>query len=381
MSERYRYGYGDEPPDRDRASTRQGSMTEQRDEQAAETEAADEAPRGDAEDEERRADQIREAAAGDPRTTTDPHAAADPTDPRMIGAAAERAPAAEAERALAADETDRPSTTSVFDVEDEARAADQDVEEDAVAADRDADERARAADRDAEERPPIALGTPEPGGDEAAAPAEPSPSGGPSDTVLADEPGSDATTVTPVGDTTSSGTATYKPPPLDTTDDLEATDTTDLETGDTAKPEAASPDSGTPTTEIPAAVSTGVDGLESEPAVQGSTGTETEMLVPGSGPAPVTAPVDERSALLGSLDADATRARFVDIQAGFVDEPRQAVQEAERFVDELVQTLVRSLESERSKLKATIDEGSTEDLRLALRGYRAFVDRLLNLTM
>jgi hypothetical protein len=199
--------------------------------------------------------------------------------------------------------------------------------------------------------------------------------------VLADEPGSDATTVTPVGDTTSSGTATYKPPPLDTTDDLEATDTTDLETADTAKPEAASPDSGTPTTEIPAAVSTGVDGLESEPAVQGSTGTETEMLVPGSGPAPVTAPVDERSALLGSLDADATRARFVDIQAGFVDEPRQAVQEAERFVDELVQTLVRSLESERSKLKATIDEGSTEDLRLALRGYRAFVDRLLNLTM
>lgn len=366
MSERYRYGYGDEPPDRDRASTRQGSMTEQRDEQAAETDAADEAPRGDAADEERRADQIREAAAGDPRTTTDPHAAADPTDPRMIGAAAAagQAPAADA------DETDRPSTTSVFD-----------VEEDAVAADRDADEQARAADRDAEERPPIALGPQEPSGDEAAAPADPSASGGPSDTVLADEPGSDATTVTSVGDTTSSGTATYRPPPLDTTDDLEATDTTGLETADTAKPEAASPDSGTPTTETPAAVSTGEDGLESEPAVQGSTGTETEMLVPGSGPAPVTAPVDERSALLGSLDADATRARFVDIQAGFVDEPRQAVQEAERFVDELVQTLVRSLESERSKLKATIDEGSTEDLRLALRGYRAFVDRLLNLTM
>jgi hypothetical protein len=366
MSERYRYGYGDEPPDRDRASTRQGSMTEQRDEQAAETDAADQAPRGDAEDEERRADQIREAAAGDPRTTTDPHAAADPTDPRMIGAAAAagRAPAADA------DETDRPSTTSVFDVEEEA-----------TAADRDADEQARAADRDAEERPPIALGPPEPSGDEAAPPADPAASGGPSDTVLADEPGSDATTVTPVAATTSSGTATYKPPPLDTTDDLEATDTTDLETAGTAKPEAASPGNGTPTTETPAAVSTGVDGLESEPAVQGSTGTETEMLVPGSGPAPVTAPVDERSALLGSLDADATRARFLDIQAGFVDEPRQAVQEAERFVDELVQTLVRSLESERSKLKATIDEGSTEDLRLALRGYRAFVDRLLNLTM
>jgi hypothetical protein len=373
MSERYRYGYGDEPSDRDRTSTRQGSMTEQRDEQAAETGAADEAPRGEAEDEERRADQIREAAAGEPRTT-DP-LAADPTDPR-IGAAAEAEPAP----AAPADETDRPTTTSVFDVEEEATAADRDAEEEARAADRDAEEEARAADRDAEERPPIALGPSERSADEAAA-ADSAAPGGPSDTVLADEPGSDATTVTPVGDITSSGTATRKPPPLDTTDDLEATDTTDLETAGTAKPEAASPDSGTPTTETPAAVSTGVDGLESEPAVQGSTGTETEMLVPGSGPAPVTTPIDERSALLGSLDADATRARFVDIQAGFVDEPRQAVQEAERFVDELVQTLVRSLESERSKLKATIDEGSTEDLRLALRGYRAFVDRLLNLTM
>jgi hypothetical protein len=46
-----------------------------------------------------------------------------------------------------------------------------------------------------------------------------------------------------------------------------------------------------------------------------------------------------------------------------------------------VRDLVRALESERAKLKATIEDGSTEDLRLALRGYRAFVDRLLNLTM
>jgi hypothetical protein len=333
MSERYRYGYGDEPFDRDRTFRRQGFVTEQRDEQAAEVDAAAEAPRGEAEDEERRADQIREAA-GDPRTTG-PHAAADAGNPRMIGAAAQ----AEQPPAAGADQTGRPSTTSVFDVEEDVTAADLDAEEEA--------------------------------------------SGGPSDIVLADEPGSDATTVTPVpvGDTDGSGTATHKPPPLQTTDDLEATDTTDLETAGTAKPEAASQDSGTPSTKTPAAVSTGVDGPEPEPAGQGSTGTETEMLVPGSSPAPVTAPVEERSALLGSLDADAIRARFLDIQASFVDEPRQAVQEAERFVDGLVQTLVQSLESERSKLKATIEEGSTEDLRLALRGYRAFVNRLLNLTM
>jgi len=91
--------------------------------------------------------------------------------------------------------------------------------------------------------------------------------------------------------------------------------------------------------------------------------------------------VGERTSLLASIDRDSVRSRFLDIQAGFVDEPRQAVQEAERFVDELVQQLLRALEGERTKLKAAIDDGSTEDLRLALRGYRGFVDRLLNLTM
>jgi hypothetical protein len=310
MNERYRYGYGDEPADRESAFSRRGSMTEPRDERDGEEPAAgaSASPVAD-DDEERRADAIREAAATEP---------ADP----VTGTAPDDTDASDGpERSAAVGEAASASTTSVFDVEDE-----PDAEE--------------AADRDGEERPPIALGPPERDRDEAA--------------------------------------ATTAPP--DESDDLEATSVEDLETADTAKPEAASP-LGTPTTESPAAVPTGADGLEPEPVEQASTGTETEMLMPGTGPAPVTAPVDERGALLGTLDADSTRARFLDIQAGFVDEPRQAVQEAERFVDDLVQTMVRALETERAKLKATIEDGSTEDLRLALRGYRAFVDRLLNLTM
>jgi len=89
-------------------------------------------------------------------------------------------------------------------------------------------------------------------------------------------------------------------------------------------------------------------------------------------------PVPRSGALLAT-DAEAVRRQFLDIQAGFVDEPRQAVHEAESFVDDLVQQLVRALETERANLKATLESGSTEDLRVALRGYRAFVDRLLNL--
>jgi hypothetical protein len=85
------------------------------------------------------------------------------------------------------------------------------------------------------------------------------------------------------------------------------------------------------------------------------------------------------ASLVGSLDADGIRNRFVDIQAGFVDEPRQAVEEAGRFVDELLQQVADTLREQRAQLAGVTDEGSTEDLRLALRAYRQFVDRILGL--
>ena len=85
------------------------------------------------------------------------------------------------------------------------------------------------------------------------------------------------------------------------------------------------------------------------------------------------------ASLVGSLDADGIRNRFLDIQAGFVDEPRQAVEEAGRFVDELLQQVADALREQRAQLAGATDEGSTEDLRLALRAYRQFVDRILGL--
>jgi hypothetical protein len=85
------------------------------------------------------------------------------------------------------------------------------------------------------------------------------------------------------------------------------------------------------------------------------------------------------ASLVGSLDADGIRNRFLDIQAGFVDEPRQAVEEAGRFVDELLQQVADVLREQRAQLANVTDEGSTEDLRLALRAYRQFVDRILGL--
>jgi hypothetical protein len=109
---------------------------------------------------------------------------------------------------------------------------------------------------------------------------------------------------------------------------------------------------------------------EGLPEPGGATGTAAAEAAPAAG---------TPASLLGSLDAAEVRNRFLDIQAGFVDEPRQAVEEAGRFVDDLVRQVAEALQAQRGQLGGATAEGSTEDLRLALRAYRQFVDRILGL--
>jgi hypothetical protein len=133
----------------------------------------------------------------------------------------------------------------------------------------------------------------------------------------------------------------------------------------------ASEDAGITPTPVPAADEPAepVQGLPEPPAATESAPAASAAEGQGGPPA----------SLLGALDAGDIRNRFLDIQAGFVDEPRQAVEEAARFVDDLVRQVVEALQSQRGQVTSTTAEGSTEDLRLALRAYRQFVDRLLGL--
>jgi hypothetical protein len=74
------------------------------------------------------------------------------------------------------------------------------------------------------------------------------------------------------------------------------------------------------------------------------------------------------------------RSRWSDIQAGFVDSPRQAVEDADNLVASLMKKLAEGFASERDGLEKQWDRGdkvSTEDLRVALQRYRSFFDRLL----
>ena len=70
------------------------------------------------------------------------------------------------------------------------------------------------------------------------------------------------------------------------------------------------------------------------------------------------------------------------MQAGFVDEPREAVQRADELVSDLMTKLTSGFDQTRSGLEEQWNKGeeaSTEDLRVALTRYRAFFNRLLKI--
>lgn len=76
------------------------------------------------------------------------------------------------------------------------------------------------------------------------------------------------------------------------------------------------------------------------------------------------------------------RGKWDTIQAGFVDQPRKAVEEADGLVASTMKRLAEVFAEERQKLEGQWDRGddvSTEDLRLALQRYRSFFHRLLTI--
>jgi hypothetical protein len=109
------------------------------------------------------------------------------------------------------------------------------------------------------------------------------------------------------------------------------------------------------------------------PARQGAAQQDTVAGVPGTGDQP-------RARLLEEHELQDIMAQWKEIQAAFVDEPKQAVQDADALVAELMQRLAQMFATERQQLEsrwAGGDDVSTEDLRHGLRRYRSFFERLL----
>lgn len=84
--------------------------------------------------------------------------------------------------------------------------------------------------------------------------------------------------------------------------------------------------------------------------------------------------------LLSSEDEESFRTRWHEIQNLFVDDPREAVHAADALVANVMQTLAATFAEHKENLEGQWNRGEdvdTESLRIALRQYRSFFNRLL----
>ncbi|MFD3479117.1 hypothetical protein [Streptomyces sp. NPDC058695] len=89
---------------------------------------------------------------------------------------------------------------------------------------------------------------------------------------------------------------------------------------------------------------------------------------------------EEATQLLSAEDEEGFRKRWEEIQSKFVDDPRDAVHSADALVADVMQTLATTFADRKQELEEQWSRGEradTEDLRMALRHYRSFFNRLL----
>ncbi len=80
--------------------------------------------------------------------------------------------------------------------------------------------------------------------------------------------------------------------------------------------------------------------------------------------------------------AEQFRTQWMNIQSKFVDDPHASVREADELVTDILKNVTMGFHDRRTSLEKQWNNGnnvSTEDLRMALKRYRSFFDRLLTL--
>ncbi|MDQ0931277.1 hypothetical protein [Streptomyces turgidiscabies] len=88
--------------------------------------------------------------------------------------------------------------------------------------------------------------------------------------------------------------------------------------------------------------------------------------------------------LLPQDERDKLTLRLQHAVTGFVDGPQESVEEADRVLEEVTARFTEAVARSRRTVRATLrsadgkDSGDTEQLRLALRDYRALAERLLH---
>ena len=120
------------------------------------------------------------------------------------------------------------------------------------------------------------------------------------------------------------------------------------------------------------------DGLEAPPTTMPQ--TEPGQVRDDGGAGADDGVAEGKALITDELSAD-YRARWKVIQGDFIDEPRKAVTDADSMVGEVLDQLAEIFHQQRQSLEQdwADDKSTTEELRIALRRYRTFFDRLLTL--
>ena len=119
---------------------------------------------------------------------------------------------------------------------------------------------------------------------------------------------------------------------------------------------------------------------QQQPPLQQQGGTaEVVRQMEGDHAAAAPRQADDDTPLFPADEADQLQGRWQEIQASFVDEPRQAVQQADELVAQVMRDMAETFASQRAAIEAEVGNADTENLRMALHRYRSFFQRLLAL--
>jgi hypothetical protein len=97
---------------------------------------------------------------------------------------------------------------------------------------------------------------------------------------------------------------------------------------------------------------------------------------------PANAIEDELEPLFEEEAARKFRSRWLAIQSKFVDDPRDSVKQADELVADIIKNVTMNFADRRIGLEKQWNSGeniSTEDMRVTLKRYRSFFERLLTL--
>ncbi|MEU0256662.1 hypothetical protein ABZ299_30245 [Streptomyces sp. NPDC006184] len=159
----------------------------------------------------------------------------------------------------------------------------------------------------------------------------------------------------------------------------------------TAQP-APGPDTAGPATSRASVPGHGTEGLRPGTEDLGPETPGTGLGTAGAGTdrtsgAPAASGTGVDAPLLPHDEADRWEQRMREVVAGFVDEPKAAVEEADRALEEIAARFTEAVTKRRRTLRTSWEGGEdrgpeagsdTEQLRLALRDYRELAGRLLH---